>query len=361
MVKKYISKLFVLLLLLFILIQCNPNPVIIIDEGPEINGSWPKWESYESAGWSKEKIDEAKSYWEKSNSAAVIVIFEGKVLIAWGSYDTNYLTHSTRKSFMSAIYGIYVDRGIIDLNKTLAELGIDDEPPLTENEKKAKIIHLLQARSGVYHTAAAETQSMHDYKPERGTYEAGEFWCYNNWDFNVLATIFDQETDTTFFQALYQDLNLKIGMEDYVPEVNQYSYQLDRSIHPAYGFQISARDAARFGLLYLQNGVWNNEQIISASWIRESTAPLSDSGVYIAGTYYGYMWWIYPKGYGSNSGLNHLAAYQSYAALGAYGQVIQVIPERNIVFVHRVNSFRGDNVQLSRINTLLNMILEAKK
>lgn len=327
---------------------------------PEITGTWTAWESYEAAGWSEERIRECKSFWEGLDSAAVVVVYQGRVLLAWGSYQVNYWTHSARKSFMSAIYGIYVDRGAIDLDKTLADLGIDDEPSLTEDEKRAKVIHLLQARSGVYHTAAAETQGMHDYKPDRGTYDPGEFWCYNNWDFNALATIFDQETGTTFFQALYQDLNLKLGMEDYLPEENQYQYDLERSIHPAYIFAISARDAARFGLLFLQNGIWNGEQIIPSQWVLQSTAPVSDAGDYVPGTFYGYMWWIYPRGYGAESGWQHLSNYMSYAALGAYGQVIQVIPDMELVFVHRVDSYNNKNVRLSTINQLLDMILGAR-
>jgi CubicO group peptidase (beta-lactamase class C family) len=359
--KSKLKLFFIWIVVLVFIVSCqHRDDQQPLEMGPEISGSWPAWESYEAAGWSPEGIAQAKSYWQNLASAAVVVVYQNRVLIAWGSVQQNFWTHSVRKSFMSAVYGIYVDRGMINLEKTLAELGIDDEPPLTEAEKRAKIIDLLQARSGVYHTAAAETESMHDYKPDRGSYGPGEFWCYNNWDFNVLATIFDQETDTDFFSALYQDLNQQLGMEDYQPEENQYSYQLDRSIHPAYGFTISARDSARFGQLYLQEGRWGSQQIISSSWISISTAPVSDSSSYFPGTFYGYMWWIFPAGYGADAGLNHVSRYQSYAALGAYGQVIQVIPALDLVFVHRVNSFIGNQVTFNNIFKLLNRILAAR-
>ena len=84
------------------------------------------------------------------------------------------------------------------------------------------------------------------------------------------------------------------------------------------------------------------------------------TGVYIPGTYYGYMWWVYPEGYGTGSGLNNISQYQSYAALGAYGQVTLVIQEIDLVFVHRTNSFIGNNVPMQSINSLLDMILAAK-
>jgi CubicO group peptidase (beta-lactamase class C family) len=327
---------------------------------PIIQGSWPYYSSPGEAGWDADRLEAAKSYFSSLNSAAVIVVYRGKVLVAWGYVYEKYLTHSARKSFMSALYGIYVHEGQIDLQETMAQLNIDDVPPLTELEKSARVIHLLAARSGVYHTAAAETESMHQYKPPRGTYLPGTFWCYNNWDFNALGTIFIQETGMDIFQALKQRIADEIGMEDFIIDDGFYYYQYDRSIHPAYHFQMSARDSARFGLLFLQNGRWEGRQIIPTEWIEESTRPWSDSGDYIPGTFYGYLWWVFPLGYGEEDGLLYLSQYQSYAALGAYGQVIQVIPDADLVFVHRVDSYNNMNVNLGDIYRLLDMILAAK-
>jgi CubicO group peptidase (beta-lactamase class C family) len=261
---------------------------------------------------------------------------------------------------MSALYGIFVHEGAIDLQQTMADLGIDDEPPLSALEKRAQVIHLLMARSGVYHTAAAETEGMHDYKPDRDTHEPGTFWCYNNWDFNTLATIFNQETGGDVFEALKLRIADAIGMEDFDLDGCFYQYQYDRSIHPAYPFRLSARDAARFGQLFLQLGQWEGQQVVPADWVDESTAPWSDSSDYIPGTFYGYMWWVMPLGYGADRGLSHLSQFESYSALGAYGQVIQVIPAAETVFVHRVNSDVGDNVSFGDIDLLLDMILAAR-
>jgi CubicO group peptidase (beta-lactamase class C family) len=59
------------------------------------------------------------------------------------------------------------------------------------------------------------------------------------------------------------------------------------SIHDYYLFRMSARDLARFGLLFLRRGRWKNQQIISSDWIRESTASHSKWGQEGG---YGYMW-----------------------------------------------------------------------
>ena len=122
---------------------------------------------------------------------------------------------------------------------------------------------------------------------------------------------------------------------------------------------MSARDAARLGLLYLQGGTWQGEQLISEAWVDESTAPISDSGEYIPGTYYGYMWWVFPVGYGADRSYDRIGEHAMYAALGAYGQVIMVIPDLQLVFVHRVDSYSGHNVDLLDWMGLLDKILVA--
>lgn len=357
-VKKFKSPVVFIFVILAVLTCCKTTDQQ--QNEPIIQGSWAYYNTPSDAGWDAAKLEEAEDFFNSLDSAAVVIVYRGRVLSAWGSVYTEYVTHSARKSFMSALYGIFVHEGQIDLQKTMAELIIDDEPPLTEQEKTAKVIHLLQARSGVYHTAAAETEGMHAYKPPRGSYAPGTFWCYNNWDFNALSTIFIQETELDVFQSLIERITDEIGMEDFGILDTQYYYQLDRSIHPAYHFQMSARDAARFGLLFLQNGRWDGRQIIPEEWVEESTRPWSDANDYIPGTYYGYMWWVFPQGYGEQYGWLYLNQYESYAALGAYGQVIQVIPDAELVFVHRVDSYNNFNVSLGDILRLLDMILAAK-
>lgn len=61
-------------------------------------------------------------------SSAFLVVADGAVVAAWGEVGRRFMCHSVRKSFLSALYGIYWDRGQIELDKTLADLGIDDWP-----------------------------------------------------------------------------------------------------------------------------------------------------------------------------------------------------------------------------------------
>ncbi|MGB2907009.1 MAG: hypothetical protein WBB73_07900 [Candidatus Aminicenantaceae bacterium] len=86
----------------------------------------------EKFGYSSEKLAEAKKFADPIDTAAVMVIVNGKLIYQWGDVSKKYITHSTRKSFMSALYGKYVLDGTIDLDRTMQDLGIDDEPPLTD-------------------------------------------------------------------------------------------------------------------------------------------------------------------------------------------------------------------------------------
>jgi len=316
--------------------------------------TWQKATSPEELGWSSEKLAAAQAYSEKIGSAAVMIVDDGVVVDAWGDITRNYRCHSIRKSLISALYGIYVADGKIDTSKTLKELGIDDYTPLTEVEKQATVADLLKARSGVYIPAAGEVPSMKASRPERGSHLPGTFWYYNNWDFNTLGTIFDQETgETNIYQAFKTRIADSIGMQDFAIENLQYHYE-PYSKHPYYGFRMSTRDLTRFGLLFMREGRWQDQQIISPDWVQESTASHSEIG---PDSGYGYMWWTGVKG-GLFPGVE--VKEHSFYASGYRGHAVIVLPYRNLVIVHRVNTDIGSvSIDNRQIGALLWLILDA--
>ncbi len=205
-----------------------------------------------------------------------MIVTRGQVVAAWGDVSKTYHTHSTRKSFMSALYGIYSAEGRIDTSLTLGKLDIREKgTELTAQEKQATILDLLRARSGVYLPAAGEVEAMRDARPPRGSHAPGTFWYYNNWDFNVLGTVFRQLTGDDIFEALKTRIADPIGMQDF--DIRQASYEFEPvSMHPGYWFRISARDFARFGHLYLRGGRWNDRQIVPKAWVEDSHPKLLD-------------------------------------------------------------------------------------
>ena len=271
-----------------------------------------------SEEWSAEKLAQAMLYAEEIGSSAIIVLHRGRLVLEWGKTTLRIKSHSMRKSLLSALYGIAVEKNLICLSSTLSELGIDDRPPvLTPEEKKATIKDLLKSRSGVFHPAAAEHAGMRKKRPRRGAFGPGEHWYYNNWDFNVLGTIFERNTNVTIGRAFKHWIADPVGMQDFRPEDVHFEWE-SVSIHPAYPFWITARDLARFGQLYLQEGRWKDEQIIPAPWIKESTVPYSKNSK----NGFGYMWWIRPNG--------------AYYASGYFGQKVLILPKHQVVIVNSV-------------------------
>ncbi|UCG56885.1 MAG: serine hydrolase [Phycisphaerales bacterium] len=294
--------------------------------------SWERAAAPEELGWSSERLQALESDLERLKTDALMIVTDGKVAYEWGKTTNNIYSHSTRKSLLSALYGTYVAEGKIDTSLTMEELGITEHVALTEDERKARVIDLLKARSGVYIPAAAEVKSMRDARPKRGDHKPGMNWYYNNWDFNVLGTIFRQETGEDIYGAFKQRIAEPIGMQDYVWEKQRYSYEQNFSIHPAYPFLISARDMARLGQLFLQNGRWGDTQVISADWVAESTRAYSETNRSAVG--YGYMWWIVTDDFcGMKEG--------DYYASGYGGQKLFVLPRINTVVVHRVNIYNA--------------------
>ena len=299
--------------------------------------SWSQITSLEKAGWSQEKLAAARQYAQTDSihTSAVMIVQGGEVVDQWGDFDQKLDSYSVRKSLLSALYGIYSSEGVIDINETLEQLGIDDSPdPLTKEEKQARIVDLLRARSGVYHVVDFETETMAKDEPPRGSHAPGTFWYYNNWDFNVLGTIFEKKTKLKIGDAFYERIAKPIGMEDFQPS-DVFYFGGPLSIHPAYHFEITARDMARFGLLYLRHGRWNGKQIVPEAWVEKSSHAsemVKANGVDRGG--YEYLWWV---DYGGVH-FPEISLPGIYSARGNGAHYIFVIPTMDMVVVHRTDN-----------------------
>ncbi len=310
--------------------------------------SWQEIDPFDR-GWSAEKLETARRYSASLKPTAVMIAQDGKVIARWGDVSHKVNVASVRKSLLSALYGIAVSERRIDLSNSLADLNIDDNAPgLTASEKTATIRDLLMARSGVYHPAAYETADIKRKRPARGSHVPGTFWFYNNWDFNALGTIYRQQAGEDIFQSFNTRIAQPLGMEDFSPGDGRYVSE-DFSRHPAYPFNLSARDAARFGQLFLNGGRWGDRQILPASWVEESTTAYSWTKRGRQG--YGYMWWsLSPDVWGPNA---------AYAA-GYGGQVIAFLPSKRLVVVQTVDlKQNAKGIKTSAFLDLLKQIASA--
>jgi CubicO group peptidase (beta-lactamase class C family) len=307
---------------------------------------WFEW-PIAISGWSDDGLNSLSALLAASGSTALMVIDSGRLAFRWGDVALKSSVASVRKSLINILYGIYVAEGSIDLAATLADMQIDDIQPLTSEERRATVADLLKARSGIYLPAVYERQG----RPVRGSHAPGDHWFYNNWDFNVLGTIFERATGRSIFEAFFARVAVPLGMQDFTADDGRYQ-QGSQSQHPVYKISMSARDLARVGLLYLLGGRWGDYQLVPSSWVQNSTVAHSDIG---KGRGYGYLWWT-AEANAPGDGLS--IDVPLFYASGFGGQYIIVIPGFDLVVVHRVARV-DEGISHDRMGEILRLVLAA--
>jgi CubicO group peptidase (beta-lactamase class C family) len=312
----------------------------------------------EDTHWSSAKLKDAWLYAQAIGSGAVLVVDDGVIVGQWGAIDEKWRCYAMRRVFLNALYGIAVATGQIDVQKSLAQLSIDDLPPvLSAEEKQASVLDLLKSRSGIYHPAASDTGEMKAHQPRRGSHPPGTFWHFNNWDFNALGTIYEQATRWSVFTGFDRLIALPLQMQDFDAAHDTRYFREPDSLHPADMFRMSSRDIARFGLLYLRHGTWaGNKQIVPANWIDQSIHPYSQVGS-IGG--FGYLWWTALNG--DFIPFVNLGD-DAFGVEGTHGHYLIDAPALNLVVVHRCadDSERQEGVTRAEFGHMLELILDAR-
>lgn len=328
--------------------------------GPVYPGAeWERVASPEAAGWSRAGLDSVRGRLARLPTTAMLAVAGGRVMMEYGDPAAVSYLASARKSVLSMLFGRYVARGDIDLDRTLAEMGIDDVGGLTDAERQATVRHLLSARSGVYHPASNPGDNLAD-APPRGSQRPGAYFLYSNWDFNALGTIFERATGRDIYDALASDLARPLGMQDFDRGIQEKSGDASRSVHPAYHMELSTRDMARLGLLMLREGRWGDAQVIPREWVRASTravtraADMNPASLRGGPFGYGYLWWVF-----DDPELG--PAYRGgYAAMGAYGQYVAVLPALDLVVAHKTRPGQGREVSIREFLELLDALVRAR-
>ena len=278
-------------------------------------------------------LDATRDYVRTLDTTALIAVQDGRVLFSEGPVQGVSIVFSVRKSLLSMMYGKYVANGTIDLDRTLANLGIDDVGGLLPIERQARLRDLLAARSGVYH-AAANGGDDAAAAPPRGSHLPGSYFLYNNWDFNAAGTAFELLTGRDIYQAFADDLAIPLQLEDFDLARHAHSGDARRSQHLAYPFYLSTRDMARLGYLMLRQGNWRGQQLVPADWAKQMTSQTTTAAqmhpphTARRGFGYGYLWWLLEEP--QDSPLSG-----AYMAWGVHGQYILVVPKRDMVIAHK--------------------------
>lgn len=306
---------------------------------PQFEGTpFEKHSTLEETGFTQERLDLLTNHLSTLETTGLLILKEGKVVYEYGDLqDVGYLA-SCRKSILSILYGKYVENGMIDLNETIGVIGIDEDEGLLDIEKTATVDHIITARSGVFYQPANGGYDKNNVL-ERGAVKPGEYFLYNNWDFNAAGYIFEKKCGNSIYQELEEQLAIPLGFEDWHIKNQKKFYRKRKSRYPAYHMYISARDMAKIGQLMLNKGKWNGKQIISKDWIEKITTTVTPTqtvnqrkGLTDASPYqfsYGYMWWLIDN-------FKHHPDFEgAYTASGWGGQFLTVIPKLNMVVVHK--------------------------
>jgi len=321
---------------------------------------WDRIARPECAGFSADGLDAVRQKLAGMATTGFMVVVGGRVLMDHGDVQAISYLASVRKSVLSMLYGIYVDRGRIRLDETLAQIGIDDHGGLSDQEKQATVRHLLMARSGVYHEASNGGDDLAS-APPRGSQRPGEYYLYSNWDFNALGTIFEKKTGKDIYDALEEHLARPLGMQEFDRSTHRKSGNPQASIHLAYHMNLSTRDMARIGYLMLREGSWAGRQLVPRAWVRESTRahtrvhemnpPQRRNGPFG----YGYLWWVFDRP-GQDPVFDG-----AYTGLGAVGQHILVLPKLDMVVTHKTRpNPENRSVSHSQFLEVLDVLLRAR-
>ena len=242
--------------------------------------------------------------------------------------DSPVVVYSVTKSIISALTGIAIREGFL----SNVELKLTDIFPYYFNDnsdprkREITLKHLLTMTAGLEvadetNEAWAKSPDCCKYVIDRPLlYNPGEKFDYNSGLTNVLSVILTKTTGMTTKEFADKYLFDPLGITNYTWEKDPQGYFIG-----GWGLRLAPRDMAKFGYLYIREGMYNGQQIVPRQWVQESVAlhsyPEKTDG-------YGYAWWL-----DNIEDRIHGKKYQAFLALGYGGQFIWVVPELDIVNV----------------------------
>jgi len=294
-------------------------------------------------GFEREPFHKILGPTKKRGGPAGMILKNGYIIAKWGDTKRVDMTFSVTKSFLSTMAGLAEDHGLIASTKDKAGSYIWDGTFEGTHNSKITWEHLLQQNSAWsgelwggkdWADRPSKEGGIDDWKFEKPK-EPGSVMEYNDVRVNVLAYSLTHVWRKPMPLVLKENIMDKIGAsttwrwhgyENAWTEIDGLQMKsVTGGGHSGAGLFISAEDMARFGLLFLNNGKWQDEQIISESWIEKATTPSKPNANY------GYMWWLNKKGNRHWEGLSE----NIYYAAGFGGNFIVIDKENDLVVVTR--------------------------
>lgn len=313
-------------------------------------------------GFEREPFHQILGPTKKRGGPAGMILKNGFVVAQWGDTKRVDMTFSVTKSFLSTVAGLAEDKGIIATTNDKVVDYIWDGTFDGAHNSKITWEHLLQQNSAWsgelwggkdWADRPPREGGIDDWKFEK-LKEPGTVMEYNDVRVNVLAYSLTHVWRKPMPLVLKEHLMDKIGAS---PTWRWHGYEnawteIDglqmKSVtgggHSGAGLFINTEDMARFGLLFLNNGKWKEQQLISEAWIAKAIAPSAPN------VNYGYMWWLNKKGDRHWPGLSE----DLYYAAGFGGNFIVIDKENDLVVVTRWLEPSKIGEFMTKVNASLN-------
>ncbi len=331
-----------LLLLTISIISCSKDETEIVATPTTNKMYFPSTTSEEWAStsiaelnWNTTAATDLYTHLESNGTRAFILLKDGKIVIEkyWGTtiqntpftQNSNWYWASAGKTLTAFLVGIAQENALLDINhKTADYLGAGWTSLPSEKENLIQIKHQLTMTTGLDYNVAnvdCTTPDCLQYKADAGTQ-----WFYHNAPYTLLGQVVETASGQSYNQFTTEKLGAKVGMNGTWIKLG------DNNV-----FWSTARDAARFGLLLLNKGTWEENKILAdQAYLAAMSSPSQNLN-----PAYGYCTWlngqasiVYPGLPNSfNTQLSAQAPADLYAALGKNGQFINVVPSQGLVVV----------------------------
>jgi len=317
-------------------------------------------------GFSSEPYHSILGPTKKRGETNGLIIKDGYIIASWGDTKRIDMTFSVTKSYLSAVTGIAYDNKLINSEKDYVSKYLWDKT--FDGNKNSRITweHLLNQSSdwkgilwGIndWEDRPDTSKEIEDWRSEPQK-EPGTFYKYNDVRVNVLAYsllhVFREALPKVLKKYIMDPIGASNSWRWYGYENSWINLDgvMTQSVsgggHNGGGIFINSEDHARFGLLFLNNGIWDGKRVISENWIKKSITPSKTNPEY------GYMWWI-----NSELGEDYKTTDWKYLPTNIYygsgfgGNKVIIIPDENMVIVGR---WFGSQTE----STFIKMILESK-
>ena len=300
---------------------------------PPLTGNTWETTSPKSLGWCEDKIDSLYLFLEQKNTKAFLVLKDGKIVLEkyFGNFkqDSVWYWASAGKSLTGFVVGLAQQDGKLNINdKTSKYLGSGWSSLTTAQEDKITVLNQLTMTSGFDDGVANKNCTLPiclQYKADPNTR-----WAYHNAPYTLLDKVIEKATGQTLNGYITSKMKFQTGFSG-----NFYNID-DNNV-----FVSTPRSMARFGLLMLNKGKWNNTTVMSDQNYLQAMTNTSQN----LNKSYGYLWWLNGKAsymlptsqFVLAGKLTENAPDDMFSAMGKNGQLLHIVPSQNLIVVRMGN------------------------